>query len=145
MGNTGFFKKILYFLGFDDESSEEKVEELVSPNTRLEKNRIINIHQIPKNKMMVFKPSSFEDVEEIADELKSKRAAIVNLEGIDKENAKRIIDFLSGCVYALDGTVKKVGSGTFVFTPNNIDISGIDIDNIVKEEEKEFLPFNKKK
>lgn len=145
MGNKSFFKKILYFLGIDDDLSEEKVEEFNVPNSKGEKGRIINIHQIPKNKMMVFKPMSFEDVEEIADELKSKRAAIVNLESIDRENAKRIIDFLSGSVYALDGSVKKVGSGTFVFTPSNIDISGIDIENTMKENEGELLPFNKKK
>lgn len=145
MGNKSFFKKILYFLGIDDDLSEEKVEEFNVPNSKGEKGRIINIHQIPKNKMMVFKPMSFEDVEEIADELKSKRAAIVNLESIDRENAKRIIDFLSGSVYALDGSVKKVGSGTFVFTPSNIDISGIDIENTMKEKEGELLPFNKKK
>ncbi|KYO66731.1 cell division protein SepF [Thermovenabulum gondwanense] len=145
MGNKSFFKKILYFLGIDDDLSEEKVEEFNVSNSKGEKGRIINIHQIPKNKMMVFKPMSFEDVEEIADELKSKRAAIVNLESIDKENAKRIIDFLSGSVYALDGSVKKVGSGTFVFTPSNIDISGMDIENTMKENEGELLPFNKKK
>ncbi|MGB9840714.1 cell division protein SepF [Thermovenabulum sp.] len=145
MGNKSFFKKILYFLGIDDDLSEEKVEEFNVPNSKGEKGRIINIHQIPKNKMMVFKPMSFEDVEEIADELKSKRAAIVNLESIDRENAKRIIDFLSGSVYALDGSVKKVGSGTFVFTPSNIDISGIDIENTMKGNEGELLPFNKKK
>ncbi|NLZ54246.1 MAG: cell division protein SepF, partial [Thermoanaerobacteraceae bacterium] len=57
---------------------------------------------------------------------KNRRAAIVNLEKLDRENAKRILDFMSGSIYALSGTVKKIGPGIFLFAPDNVDVSGLE-------------------
>ncbi|TYP54906.1 cell division protein SepF [Thermosediminibacter litoriperuensis] len=129
MANNRLFNKILYFLGIEDEDpAVHQPEESLHIPVRPERGRIINIHQAPKNRVVVFKPSCFDEVREISEELKSRRAVIVNLEGLDKEAARRILDFLSGSVFVLDGTVKKVGSGTFVFAPNNVDISGLNMD-----------------
>ncbi|ADL07769.1 cell division protein SepF [Thermosediminibacter oceani] len=135
MANNKLFNKILYFLGIEDEDHDHENPPVLQPEESLhipvrpEKGRIINIHQMPKNKVVVFKPSNFDEVRVITEELKNRRAVIVNLESLDKETARRILDFLSGSVFALDGTVKKVGSGTFVFAPNNVDISGLNMED----------------
>lgn len=132
MSAKTFFEKVLYFLGIQDEMPEEPEKENYEPYiVRPEQkpaSRVINIHQTSKNKMVIFKPSSFEEVREITDEVKNRRAAIVNLEKLDKENAKRILDFMAGSIYALNGTARKIGSGIFVFAPDNIDVSGVDME-----------------
>lgn len=139
MGNK-FINKVLYFLGIGDEEPqmEEKEEKDYGllPIDQRPKGRVINIHQNIKNKMVILKPASFDDVKEITDEVKNRRAVIVNMEKVDKENAKRILDFLSGSIYALNGTVKKVGPGIFVFAPDNIDISGVDVEESLLDNEK---------
>ena len=61
--------------------------------------------------MLIFKPNSFDDVSKISEEVKNRRVAIVNMESLNKENAQRILDFMSGSVYALNGTVKRLGQG----------------------------------
>jgi len=130
MSNKSFFKKILYFLGIEDEMPEEDekndFEPYIARPEQKAKGRVINIHQTNKNKMIIFKPSTFEEVREITDEIKNRRAVIVNFERLDKETAKRVLDFMSGSIYALNGTVKKIGPGIFLFAPDNVDISGLE-------------------
>lgn len=139
MAEKNIFNKILYFLGIEDEAHQDSVDEREDNSPYLSrseiktKNRVINIHQTAKNKMIIFKPSSFEEVEEICDEVKNRRAAIVNLEKLDKEGAKRVLDFMSGSIYALNGTVKKAGPGIFIFAPDNVDISGADVDETFQD------------
>jgi len=67
-------------------------------------------------------PDSFDDAREVCDQLKSKKPVVVNLEGLTKETAQRVIDFLSGSVYALDGDIQKVSSGIYMIAPSNVDI-----------------------
>ncbi|WP_422448202.1 cell division protein SepF [Thermoanaerobacterium sp. DL9XJH110] len=131
MGEKKLLNKILYFLGIEDENPPiPEREDYIEQRPR---GRVINIHQTVKNKMVIFRPTSFDEVREISDEVKNRRAVIVNLEKLDKENARRILDFMSGSVYALNGTVKKIGPGIFIFAPDNVDISGTDIDESLKE------------
>ncbi|HHX22977.1 MAG: cell division protein SepF [Tepidanaerobacteraceae bacterium] len=137
MSVKSFFKKILYFLGIEDEETQEQGVEgfddhHIARQEQKRVGRVINIHQASKNTMVIFKPSSFEQVREITDEVKNRRAAIVNLEKLDKDNAKRVLDFMAGSIYALNGAVKKVGPGIFVFVPDNIDISGVEIEEDIK-------------
>ena len=64
------------------------------------------------------------NVKQIADHLLSHRTVVLNLEATNKETAKRLLDFLSGVAYSIDGQLKKVASNTFVITPCNVDVSG---------------------
>ena len=135
--------KVLYFLGIGDEetpSVEKQEREYEFPFIdQRPKGRVINIHQSVKNKMVILKPTSYDDVKEITDEVKNRRAVIVNMERLDKDTAKRVLDFLSGSIYALNGTVRKIGPGIFVFAPDNVDISGVDIDteeNLIDPEKR---------
>jgi cell division inhibitor SepF len=86
--------------------------------------KVVNIHSTSQFKLMVMQPGAFDDAQEICDHLKNKKPVIVNLEGVEKELAQRIIDFLSGSVYSLDGSIQKVATGIFVIAPHNVDIMG---------------------
>lgn len=84
-----------------------------------------------KLKVIVMQPENFEDAQEICDYLKEKKPTVINLENVEKENAQRVIDFLSGAVYALEGTIQKVASGIFIVAPHNIDVMN-DLDDGIK-------------
>jgi cell division inhibitor SepF len=69
-------------------------------------------------------PENFEDARDVCEHLKSKKPTIINLEDIGKDVAQRIVDFLSGSVYALDGDIQKISAGIFIIAPSNVDIMG---------------------
>lgn len=74
--------------------------------------------------MKVVKPERFDEVKAIGEHLLARRTVVLNLEETNKETTKRIIDFLCGVVFAIDGQVKKVANATYVVTPKNVDVSG---------------------
>ena len=69
-----------------------------------------------------------------ADDLRNRKAVIVNMENVDKAMARRVVDFLSGCVYALDGTVKKIAQSAYLFCPQNMNVVG-DLESVQAEVE----------
>ena len=75
-------------------------------------------------KVCVIKPTTFEDTREIAETLLAERTVILNMEGIDLALAQRIIDFISGACYAIDGNLQKVSNYIFILTPHSVDITG---------------------
>ncbi len=87
-----------------------------------------------KQEVVLFRPGSFNDTSKAADDLRSHRAVIVNMENVDKAMARRVVDFLSGCVYALDGDVKKIAQSAYLFCPHNMDIVG-DLETLQAEVE----------
>ena len=87
-----------------------------------------------KPSMVLFRPTSFNDASQAADDLRNKKAVIVNMENVDRNVARRVVDFLSGCAYALDGKVKKIAQSTYLFCPNSMDVSG-DLEAIQTEAE----------
>lgn len=76
------------------------------------------------NKMILFEPRAYSESQQIANYLKNKNAVIVNLKRVTPDQAKRIIDFLSGTLYAIDGGLEKLGGGIFLCTPNNVPVEG---------------------
>lgn len=74
--------------------------------------------------MKVVKPENLDSVTQIADHLLNRRTILLNLEDTNRETARRIIDFLQGVAYAINGTLKKVANCTYVITPSNVDVSG---------------------
>ena len=87
-----------------------------------------------KQEVVLFHPVNFNDTSKAADDLRNKKAVIVNMENVDKAMARRVVDFLSGCVYALDGTVKKIAQSAYLFCPHNMDIVG-DLETLQAEVE----------
>ena len=87
-----------------------------------------------KQEVVLFHPANFNDTSKAADDLRAKKAVIVNMENVDKAMARRVVDFLSGCAYALDGKVKKVAQSTYLFCPFNMEVIG-DLENLQSEVE----------
>lgn len=81
-------------------------------------------------KVRVIKPQNFEDTRDIAESLLADRTVVLNMEGIDLALAQRIIDFISGSCYAIDGNLQKVSNYIFLITPHSVDISG-DLQGII--------------
>ncbi len=88
------------------------------------KNKVVNIHATTQLKVVVMQPENFEDAKGIADHLKTKKPVIINLENLDSDVARRVVDFLSGAVYGLDGNIQKVAAGIFLIAPYNVSIMG---------------------
>ena len=87
-----------------------------------------------KQEVVLFRPGTFNDTSKAADDLRNRRAVIVNMENVDKDMARRVVDFLSGCVYALAGNVKKIAKSAYLFCPHNMDIVG-DLETLQAEAE----------
>ena len=87
-----------------------------------------------KQEVVLFHAKTFDDAAKAADELRGKRAVILNMENVDKALTRRVVDFLSGSVYALDGRVKKVAQSTYLFCPHTMDVVG-DLESIQVEME----------
>ncbi len=109
-----------------DDSKSEPIKTHFFNNSKKQQQagKVVNIHPSSQFKMVVSQPDTFDDAQDICDHLKSKKPVVINLEGIEKADAQRIIDFLSGSIYALDGSIQKVSSDIFVIAPNNVDVSG---------------------
>ena len=96
--------------------------------------QVLNMSSGSKQEVVLFRPSSFNDTSKAADDLRNHKAVIVNMENVDKAMARRVVDFLSGCVYALDGDVKKIAQSAYLFCPHNMDIVG-DLETLQAEVE----------
>ncbi|MDP4092035.1 MAG: cell division protein SepF [Bacillota bacterium] len=132
------FNKMLNFVGWEAEEEEEEIldekeEEkddyqkpqfMQTPLKRQQQNKVVNIHSQAQIKVVIMQPENMDDAQDICDHLRSKKPVIVNLEEVEKETAQRIIDFLSGSIYALEGSIQKVSAGIFLIAPNNVDIMG---------------------
>lgn len=106
----------------DYENENEDVEEkrLFGKRTN---NKVLSMPQMQQIKMVISQPTSFEQSESICDLLKEKKSVIVNLEYVNKDVARRIIDVISGAVHALDGHIQKVSNSIFLIAPYNYDIT----------------------
>ncbi|MDI3534327.1 MAG: cell division inhibitor SepF [Thermosediminibacterales bacterium] len=142
--SRGFFDKFLCLIGLGDENEEpEQTDDYPKWDkggfSKPDKTKIVNLHRISNVKVMVIECKKFNDVMEICNNLKNRCPVITNLTKMNIEEAKRLIDFVSGAVYAIDGEIKKIGKGVFLLTPNNINVSG----NITEEgkelENKNFI------
>ena len=87
-----------------------------------------------KQEVVLFHAKSFDDAASAADELRKRKAIILNMENVDKALTRRVVDFLSGAVYALDGSVKKIAQATYLFCPHNMTVVG-DLENLQAEAE----------
>ena len=76
------------------------------------------------SKMMLLEPRAYSESQQIADYLKKRNAVVVNLKRVTPDQAKRIVDFLSGTLYAINGDIQKLGGGIFLCTPNNVNVEG---------------------
>ena len=142
---SGFFKKTLSFFGLADEEEIEMETEAgnILPDRKgMDKIRQRNIdpgaskrisrkkvslissaREGRKAKVFIAEPKEFDEIQGIADNFKNDIPIIINLQRVDQEISKRIIDFCSGLTYALEGDIKKVADRVFLITPSNIEVN----------------------
>lgn len=106
------------------EETNQSPQYLHSFNKKSQQNKVVNIHSNNQFKVVIMQPETFDDARDVSDHLKNKKPVVVNLENLNKETAQRVVDFLSGSVYGLDGDIQKVSAGIFLIAPNNVDIMG---------------------
>ncbi len=113
-------------------SSGSAFDDMTYPSVGSERRsgKVVNINATTQLQVVLVKPDRFDNVAEIAEHLRDKHAVVLNLESASKDVARRLVDFLSGCAYALDGKIKKVAVSTYIITPYNVDIVGDLIDEL---------------
>ena len=133
----GIFNRILDAVGLEEEEYEdealmdeeedfydEEIEELEEePRSSRKRSKIVPMPPSSKMRMLVFQPNSYEEAESIIDNLKARKPVIMNLDELEVELAQRILDFVGGAVYSLNGDIKKVARSIFVVAPPNVDVS----------------------
>lgn len=134
----GLWRKLVDYLGFgpeEDEFEEEEeaevaqAEEWPADIKRPADRRapVVPITAAPQKqtgfKVLVVEPRSFEEVQTIVDQMRSRRPVILNLESLDKDLAQKILNFLNGAIYALNGETQRIAQGIFFFAPQGVDIS----------------------
>lgn len=134
----GIFNRILDAVGLEEEEYQEDEmmmeeeqdfyeDEYEEEEQRLPKRKQAKVVGLPsaanKMRMLVFQPSSYEEAESIIDNLKARKPVIMNLDELEIELGQRILDFVGGAVYSLNGDIKKVARSIFVVAPSNVDIS----------------------
>lgn len=124
-----FKNKIKDYFTMDDEYEYEYIEEDSVPEKAVPRQKgqnVVSLQSVqqPAQKVVLCEPRSYNEVQEIADNIISKRSVVINLQRVETHQAKRIVDFLSGTVYALNGDIQKLGAETFLCTPENVDVSG---------------------
>ncbi|WP_044337464.1 cell division protein SepF [Rossellomorea aquimaris] len=122
---------------YEEEKFEEEYEEKKPMKSQLSntKQNVVSLQSVQKSsKMILVEPRVYAEAQEIADHLKNRRSVLVNLQRIQHDQAKRIVDFLSGTVYAIGGDIQRVGDNIFLCTPDNVEVSG-NISEFLKEED----------
>lgn len=114
------FEKIKKFIGEDG----SEIEQITQDNNEYYKETFKQTNNNQGNKMILLEPRAFSEAQTIADYLKARNTVVVNLKRVTPEIAKRIVDFLSGSVYAIGGDLQKLGNGIFLCTPNNVNVEG---------------------
>ncbi len=90
----------------------------------------LNLHSSSKLSVVLFKPELYEEVAEVAAHLRSGNSIVLNLETTNRDIARRVLDFLSGVAYAIDGDLKMVSTNTYIITPSGVEIQGDLIDEL---------------
>lgn len=100
-----------------------------------DKKNVVSLKSVQSQiKVVLSEPRSYDETQDIADHIVNRRSVVINLQRVDYEQAKRIVDFLSGTVYAVSGDIQKLGPHTFLCTPDNVEITG-SITQMVEDEE----------
>lgn len=160
-----FLDKVLQFMGIQEEEVTEEAErserterherhdrsspdpqelarqQAASVAEQVRRGRLVSLpganRAAGQIKVSVIRPRSYEEVQQIADHLKERQPVILSLEGVDKPLSRRIIDFMSGTTYALDGKVHRIGEEIFLFAPINV---AIDAETTRSWQEEEIFP-----
>ncbi len=125
----GFGKKLKSLFSVDD--SYEYVDEVRHEEHSMDEHQapqenVVQFTSVKQStsKVVLCEPKEYSEAQEIADHVVNRRSVVINLEQVHHDQAKRIVDFLSGTVYAVNGDIQKLGSQTFLCTPDNVEVTG---------------------
>lgn len=147
MGDNKIIDKIKFFWGLDNQEPEDSTEDFYKElkrtdltteeamsainetsektlNTIKTSNKVLNIHSNAQMSVVLFQPKTFDEATVVVDTLKSKRPVVLNISELEMDLARKVFDFCSGALYALDGHIQQVAKGIFVLAPTNVDITG---------------------
>lgn len=125
-----------HFFGVDDDEdvfttpneTQPTTNQSPAGNRRMQHNdsKVVSLNapRATVNKISLFEPRLYADVQDIASQLLNQQAVIVNFSRIDDDTARRIVDFLTGTVFAIDGDIERIGDAIFLCTPKNFEITG---------------------
>ncbi len=126
-----FTKNILGSLFNTDDGDFEEYDDLYEaeqPEPKkfdsFKKGKVVNINATTQFQVVVIQPESFDESKEIADNLKARKPVVINLELMEKEQARKMFDFLNGAIYALGGSVQKISTNIYLIAPYNVTILG---------------------
>lgn len=105
----------------DGNNAKEQYEPIISANSK-KQNKIVSIHTSINMKVLIVKPSSYDEVVDICDHLKNRKIVVVNSTGLEPKVAQRLLDFMSGATYALGGNLEEVGCKIYIVSPSNVEI-----------------------
>ena len=91
-------------------------------------------HTGKQQEVILFRPVSFNDASKVATDLRNRKAVVVNLENVDKALARRVVDFLTGCAFSMDGSVTKIAQAAYLFCPSHLAVIG-DLESLQSEVE----------
>ena len=129
---------------FKDSNEETTTEPNEDDFYSVGKDGAIEEADITGNKVILLEPRAYSESQQIADHLKSRHTVVVNLKRVTSDQAKRIIDFLSGCIYAIGGSMQKIGVGIYLCAPKNVNVQGKiteESDNKKEEAESEDIDW----
>lgn len=127
--------KMMSILGLEDEYddieevdneaslNEEQTEVNPPMSSNRKSNKVVNIHTASAAKVVISKPTIFEDATDICDDLKNRKIVVVNTTGLEAKTAQRLLDFMGGASYALGGELQEIERGVYILSPSNVEVS----------------------
>lgn len=141
-----FMDKMMDMMKLNDYEEEEEIEVHLDENPSVEEEpvkqsksfksmsggrpqhghstNVVNFQASVKMEVVVIQPESYDEAQDICDHIKSQRPVIINLENMERNVAQRIMDFVSGAIYTLNGNLQRVTNNIFIIAPENIDVAG---------------------
>lgn len=119
------------------DEDDNQTQETKQKDSKASTKNVVNLSSVQQSnsRVVLIEPRNYNEAQEIADNIVNRRAVIINLQRVDHQQAKRIVDFLSGTVYAVKGDIQKLGAETFLCTPDNIEVSGTISEMLYEQEE----------
>lgn len=126
----GKFKEIIGLSEYDEEledleneEEEEEVEEVEPLMSKQRVNKVVNIHSSASAKVMVIKPSSYEEARDIAEAIKNRKIVVVNTTAMETKVAQRLVDFISGACCVLNAQLQEVEQRVYLLSPSNVEVT----------------------
>lgn len=121
-----------------EEVSDEEIEPVIQNKKNLKNNnKVVNIHTSASAKVTITKPTVYDEAQDICDAVKNRRIVLINTTALEIRTAQRLLDFVSGCCYALGGELQEIEKGVYILSPSNVEVT-----NELKTELNSKVLFN---